>query len=68
MLIIIAGTSCMLLAFSSMWLSWYVLMPHKRIHLADGTDTLGEVVGGKVGEIMHEEMDAVMHSHKTSKK
>lgn len=69
MLIIFAGTCCMLLAFSSMWLSWYVLMPHKRIHLPDGTDTLGEVVGGTVGEIMQEEIDSVLHHpHKTSKK
>lgn len=68
MLVIIAGTCCMLLAFSSMWLSWYVLMPHKRIHLADGTDTLGEVQGGTVGEILQEEFDAVVHPHKASKK
>ncbi|MDP1637983.1 MAG: hypothetical protein Q8K74_13225 [Candidatus Nitrotoga sp.] len=67
MLTIIAGTFCMLLAFSSMWLSWYVLMPHKRIHLPDGTDTLGEVVGGTVGEIIQEEMNAIA-PHKTSRK
>ena len=59
MLTIEAGTCCMLLAFSSMWLSWYVLMPHKRIHLADGTDTLGEVVGGSVGDIVKEEIASV---------
>ncbi|MBK8569630.1 MAG: hypothetical protein IPN81_06360 [Nitrosomonadales bacterium] len=57
----------MLLAFSSMWLSWYVLMPHKRIHLADGTDTLGEVVGGSVGDIVKEEIASVA-PHKSSKK
>ena len=59
MLPIIAGTCCLLLAFSSMWLSWYVLMPHKRIHLADGTDTLGEVVGGSVSDIIKEEIASV---------
>lgn len=26
----IGGTLCILLAFSSMTLSWYILMPHKR--------------------------------------
>lgn len=67
MLTIIAGTFCMLLAFSSMWLSWYVLMPHKRIHLPDGTDTLGEVVGGTVGEIVQEEINTIA-PHKTSRK
>lgn len=67
MLAIIAGTFCMLLAFSSMWLSWYVLMPHKRIHLPDGTDTLGEVVGGTVGEIVQEEISTIA-PHKTSRK
>ena len=67
MLVILAGTFCMLLAFSSMWLSWYVLMPHKRVHLADGTDTLGEVVGGTVGDIVSEELSSITH-HKTSKK
>ncbi|MDO9100771.1 MAG: hypothetical protein Q7J20_06940 [Candidatus Nitrotoga sp.] len=67
MLTIIAGTFCMLLAFSSMWLSWYVLMPHKRIHLPDGSDTLGEVVGGTVGEIIQEELNAIA-PHKTSRK
>ena len=67
MLPIIAGTFCMLLAFSSMWLSWYVLMPHKRIHLPDGTDTLGEVVGGTVGEIIQEEISSVA-PHKTPRK
>jgi len=67
MLVILAGTFCMLLAFSSMWLSWYVLMPHKRVHLADGTDTLGEVVGGTVGDIAAEELSSVTH-HKTSRK
>jgi len=67
MLVIFAGTFCMLLAFSSMWLSWYVLMPHKKIHLPDGTDTLGEVVGGRVSDIIEEEISSVTH-HKTSKK
>ena len=67
MLVIIAGVFCMLLAFSSMWLSWYVLMPHKRIHLPDGTDTLGEAVGGSVGEIIEEEIGSIA-PHKTSKK
>lgn len=67
MLAIIAGTFCMLLAFSSMWLSWYVLMPHKRIHLPDGTDTLGEVVCGTVGVIVQEEIDTIA-PHKTSRK
>ncbi|RFC32476.1 MAG: hypothetical protein DID92_2727745470 [Candidatus Nitrotoga sp. SPKER] len=67
MLAIIAGTFCMLLAFSSMWLSWYVLMPHKRIHLADGTDALGEVVGGTMGDIIQEEIGSIA-PHKTSKK
>lgn len=67
MLVTIAGTSCMLLAFSSMWLSWYVLMPHERVHLADGTDTLGEVVGGTVGEIIKEELGSIApHKHKTA--
>jgi hypothetical protein len=36
MLVTIAGTCCMLLAFSSMWLSWYVLMPHEKTHSSDG--------------------------------
>ena len=67
MLPIIAGTCCLLLAFSSMWLAWYVLMPHKRIHLADGTDTLGEVVGGSVIDIVKEEISSVA-PHKSSKK
>lgn len=67
MLVILAGTFCMLLAFSSMWLSWYVLMPHKRVHLADGTDALGEVVGGTVGDIVSDELSSITH-HKTSKK
>jgi hypothetical protein len=67
MLIILAGTFCMLLAFSSMWLSWYVLMPHKKIHLPDGSDTLGTVIGGSVGEVLQEEMETLTH-HKTSKK
>jgi hypothetical protein len=67
MLVIFAGTFCMLLAFSSMWLSWYVLMPHKKIHLPDGTDTLGGVVGGRVSDIIEEEISSVTH-HKTSKK
>jgi len=67
MLVILAGTFCMLLAFSSMWLSWYVLMPHKRIHLPDGTDTLGGVTGGTVGGIVAEELSSIAH-HKTSRK
>lgn len=67
MLIILAGTSCMLLAFSSMWLSWYVLMPHKKIHLPDGTDALGEVTGGTLGDIISEELSTIA-PHKTSKK
>lgn len=67
MLTVIAGTCCMLLAFSSMWLSWYVLMPHKRIHLSDGSDTLGEVVGGSVSDVVKEEMASVT-PHKSSKK
>ncbi len=67
MLIILAGTFCMLLAFSSMWLSWYVLMPHKKIHLPDGSDALGAVIGGSVGEILEEEVETLTH-HKTSKK
>lgn len=67
MLPIIAGTCCLLLAFSSMWLSWYVLMPRKRIHLADGTDTSGEVVGGSVSDIIKEEIASVA-PHKSSKK
>jgi len=50
-----------------MWLSWYVLMPHKRIHLADGTDTLGEVVGGSESDIIKEEIASVA-PHKSSKK
>ncbi|MDQ3018873.1 MAG: hypothetical protein M3Q64_03315 [bacterium] len=66
MLIILAGTFCMLLAFSSMWLSWYVLMPHKKIHMPDGSDTLGEVIGGSVGEVLKEEVETLTH-HKTSK-
>ena len=66
MLIIIAGTFCMLLAFSSMWLSWYVLMPHKRIHLPGG-DVLGETMGGTVSEIITEEIASIA-PHKTSKK
>ena len=67
MLVIIAGTFCMLLAFSSMWLSWYVLMPHEKIHLPDGTDALGGTIGGTVGDIINEEVSSVTH-HKTSKK
>ncbi len=67
MLVIFAGTFCMLLAFSSMWLSWYVLMPHEKIHLPDGTDTLGGAIGGTVGDIIKEEMSSVAH-HKTAKK
>ncbi len=67
MLVIIAGTFCMLLAFSSMWLSWYVLMPHEKIHLPDGTDALGETIGGTVGDIIKEEISSVA-PHKTSKK
>ena len=66
MLVIIAGVFCMLLAFSSMWLSWYVLMPHKRIHLPGG-DVLGETMGGTVGEIITEEIASIA-PHKTSKK
>lgn len=67
MLVIFAGTFCMLLAFSSMWLSWYVLMPHEKIHLPDGTDTLGGTIGGTLGDIIKEEMSSVAH-HKTAKK
>ncbi|MEO6422651.1 MAG: hypothetical protein ABIR84_08240 [Candidatus Nitrotoga sp.] len=67
MLAIIAGTFCLLLAFSSMWLSWYVLMPHKRVHLPDGTDTLGEAIGGSVGDIIKEELSSAVPG-KTSKK
>lgn len=67
MLVIFAGTFCMLLAFSSMWLSWYVLMPHEKVHLPDGTDTLGGAIGGTVGDIIKEEMSSVAH-HKTAKK
>jgi hypothetical protein len=67
MLVLFAGTFCMLLAFSSMWLSWYVLMPHEKIHLPDGTDTLGGTIGGTVGDIIKEEMSSVAH-HKTAKK
>lgn len=59
MLPIIAGIFCLLLAFSSMWLSWYVLMPHKRVRLPDGTETLGGTVGGSVGEIIKDELCAV---------
>ena len=69
MLVIIAGTFCMLLAFSSMWLSWYVLMPHKRIHLDDGTDAIGPVSGGSMGSIIEEEVDTILHhKHQTPKK
>ncbi|CAH1388119.1 hypothetical protein [Candidatus Nitrotoga sp. M5] len=69
MLMIIAGTFCMLLAFSSMWLSWYVLMPHKHIKLDDGTEALGEVTGGKMGDIIEEEVDSILHhKHKAPKK
>ncbi len=67
MLVIFAGTFCMLLAFSSMWLSWYVLMPHEKVHLPDGTDTLGGTIGGTLGDIIKEEMSSVAH-HKTPKK
>lgn len=67
MLVLFAGTFCMLLAFSSMWLSWYVLMPHEKIHLPDGTDTLGGTIGGTLGDIIKEEMSSVAH-HKTAKK
>lgn len=66
MLVLIAGVCCMLLAFSSMWLSWYVLMPHKRIHLPGG-DVLGDTVGGTVSEIINEEIASIA-PHKTSKK
>ncbi|MCX7196358.1 MAG: hypothetical protein NTV37_10940 [Proteobacteria bacterium] len=67
MLVTFAGTFCMLLAFSSMWLSWYVLMPHEKIHLPDGTDALGGTIGGTVGDIIKEEISSATH-HKTSKK
>ncbi len=53
MLVIVAGTCCMLLAFSSMWLSWYVLMPHDKIVLPDGTTTPGHVAGGDLGSIFN---------------
>jgi hypothetical protein len=50
-----------------MWLSWYVLMPHEKIHLPDGTDALGGTIGGTVGDIIKEEISSATH-HKTSKK
>ncbi len=65
MLVIIAGVFCMLLAFSSMWLAWYVLMPHDKKTLLDGTTTPGHVSGGSVREIFEE---SVLHHHHNAPK
>lgn len=66
MLVIIAGVFCMLLAFSSMWLAWYVLMPHNKIQLpGEGTIQQGHVAGGSVREILEE---GILHHHHNAPK